>query len=189
VIFRLVASFGVFLENLSDFSSAGVFLANLIESFHVDACEKEERDERFSVKQSKEKERQKLKGLGAPERPDVQGLPIRLGGTTRDGSLGDFRATLETLKGLRDVRSWQAEEYGLAGVLALFLATAIYGYNLAFSPPADIGTELPGGMVRSTGADLADMTETQRLRESCLADAYGGSEQLACKIKYGGKPF
>ena len=48
MIFRLVASFGVFLENLSDFSSAGVFLANLIESFHVDACEKEERDERFS---------------------------------------------------------------------------------------------------------------------------------------------
>eukprot|EP00325_Prymnesiales_sp_UTEX-LB-985_P022659 CAMPEP_0174736720 /NCGR_PEP_ID=MMETSP1094-20130205/67163_1 /TAXON_ID=156173 /ORGANISM="Chrysochromulina brevifilum, Strain UTEX LB 985" /LENGTH=193 /DNA_ID=CAMNT_0015939867 /DNA_START=62 /DNA_END=643 /DNA_ORIENTATION=+ len=135
------------------------------------------------LKKQKQDDRKKLKGLGAPTKPDVEGLPIRLGGTTRDGSLGDLRASWQTLLSL-DIKQWQQEEYGIVGVLVLSVVSVILGFNYAFAPVPDIGSNAPGGIERASGAALDAMDEKQRKLEACLADAYGGSEQRMCNIKY-----
>lgn len=79
--------------------------------------------------------RPKKPGEGAPTRTDVEGLPIRLGGSARDGSLGDLRAAAQNWEVLRDPRNWEAEEYGLLGVIAFTVAAIVWGYATYVAPP------------------------------------------------------
>jgi len=133
-------------------------------------------------------ERGKLKGLSAPTKGDVQGLPVRLGGTTRDGSLGDFRSAFDTITSL-NIKEWQDEEYGIVGVLLLSVVTLVLGFQYAFADAPDLGTNFAGGMEMTRGAEREQMTDKQIMLERCLGDAYSGGEQRMCKMKYGGSLF
>lgn len=64
----------------------------------------------------------KKPGEGGASRDE--NLPIRLGGTVRDNSLGSIRAAFK-LDVLKDPRNWQAEEFGLLGAI-LFTFAAFY---------------------------------------------------------------
>ena len=107
-------------------------------------------------------------GEGSAVRPDVKGLPIRLGGTARDGSLGDLRAASKTVA---DVKNWGTEEVGLLGVFAFLVISYAWGYNeyVVDKPPAD--DEI------YTGNYALDR---------CMNDAFGGSEKMTCKAQFGG---
>lgn len=106
----------------------------------------------------------KLKpGEGAPQRTDVRGLPIRLGGTERDGSLGELRAAANALKSLGDPRAWEAEEVGLACALAFVAASFIWGYATYVRPP-----------------DAPEAAQDPRVAE-CLRFAVGARETRECR--------
>ena len=142
------------------------------------------------------------KGEGAPERGDVEGLPIRMGGATRDGSLGDLRAAANTLKTLSNPRDWQAEEYGLIAVILSFVAgTAFFYYSYVYVPP--ISTEVPvtpaqAALTRAINAcgDQACIDRVtienepaivqERQLDDCMGRAFSNTERNMCKSKYGG---
>lgn len=129
----------------------------------------------FAAKRAEEKEKEReanrKPGQGAAKKADVQGLPIRLGGTTRDGSLGDVRAGWEQFVRLNP-KEWESEEFGLLGIFALTAISIIWGYNTAFAENVMVEAPIP-------------TTDSERALYSCLADAFGNSEKLACNIKYG----
>ena len=77
----------------------------------------------------------KKPGEGAATRTDVRGLPIRLGGETRDNSLGSLRAAAQNLEVLKDPRQWQAEEIGLLAALGSIFAAIVWGYFTYVAPP------------------------------------------------------
>ena len=129
----------------------------------------------FAARRAAEKEAERMAnrkpGQGPAKRADVEGLPIRLGGTTRDGSLGNVRAGWEQLK-ILSPSEWQSEEIGLIGILLLTVVTFAWGYNYVFAPDVVPDAPIP-------------TTQKERDLYLCLADAFGGSEKLACNIKYG----
>ena len=81
--------------------------------------------------------RKPKKGEGAPTRE--ASFPVRLGGSTRDGSLGDIRAAVNSAKTLSNPKDWQAEEIGLIGVFVAFIAATSFLYNtyVADKPPPE----------------------------------------------------
>ena len=142
-------------------------------------------------------------GEGAPSRADVRGLPIRKGGTVRDGSLGDIRAALQLGSVLKDPRNWQAEEFGLVGVIGFIAASFFYGY-VTYVNPAEKGPPPESAavierrnklsacgddeMCKSQAIDATEAAiEKDRLLIGCLNDAFGSTEKRICQSKYGGK--
>jgi hypothetical protein len=129
----------------------------------------------FAARRAAEKEAERMAnrkpGQGPAKKADIEGLPIRLGGTTRDGSLGNVRAGWEQLK-ILSPSEWQSEEIGLIGILLLTVVTFAWGYNYVFAPDVVPDAPIP-------------TTQKERDLYLCLADAFGGSEKLACNIKYG----
>lgn len=96
-------------------------------------------------------------GEGAPKRTDVTGLPIRLGGAVRDGSLGDLRAA-STSPLFGDPRKWQAEEFGLVGAIGFVVGSLAWGYFTYVTPAPEICTasRASGGLcVQESGARVA----------------------------------
>ena len=154
------------------------------------------------------KEKPLKPGQGGAKRDDVKGLPIRLGGTTRDGSLGSLRAAAKNWQVLRDPRNWESEEFGLIGVIAITVLSIWYGYVTYVSPSApalrygDAGYVSPAQIVRTNklASCAGDATcEQQVMQETqakldkqmdldrCLNDAFGGTEKRMCQQKFGGK--
>lgn len=141
----------------------------------------------------------KKPGEGAPKKPDVQGLSVRLGGTTRDGSLGDLRAAAQLWPILRDPRNWEAEEIGLLGVIAFTAAAFFYGYSTYVAPPPPQASgPSKAAIVRqqrldacagdaaceqTAMADTEAALEKERQLEACLDYAYGASEKRICQFK------
>lgn len=142
-------------------------------------------------------------GEGAPKRTDVKGLPIRLGGNVRDGSLGSFRAAGKNLDVLKDPRNWETEEFGLLGVIVFTVAAFSYGYIEYVADKPDIAPA-PGqaAIVRQqkvaacagdTKCIQAAVDSTQEAMEKegalkgCLGYAFGRTEKQMCEDKYGAK--
>ena len=142
-------------------------------------------------------------GEGAPKRTDVKGLPIRLGGNVRDGSLGSFRAAGKNLDVLKDPRNWETEEFGLLGVIVFTVAAFSYGYIEYVADKPDIAPA-PGqaAIVRQqkvaacagdTKCIQAAVDSTQEAMEKegalkgCLNYAFGRTEKQMCEDKYGAK--
>merc|ERR1719424_418809 len=142
-------------------------------------------------------------GEGAPQRQDVKGLPIRLGGNVRDGSLGSIRAAGKNFDVLKDPRNWETEEFGLVGVIVFTVAAFSWGYFEYVAPKPDIAPA-PGqaAIVRQqkvaacsgdTKCIQAAIDSTQEAMENegalkgCLNYAFGRTEKQMCEDKYGAK--
>lgn len=144
-------------------------------------------------------------GEGAAKRSDVKGLPIRLGGTTRDGSIGSIRAAGKNWEVLKDPRNWQTEEFGLVGVIVFTIAAFAWGYNEYVAGPADMAPPPPSQAALVRQRKLAacaegdiqcrqealDSTqaaiENQNALDQCMNYAFGNAEKNICKSKYGAK--
>ena len=136
---------------------------------------------------------------------DVKGLPIRLGGTTRDGSIGSIRAAGKNWEVLKDPRNWQTEEFGLVGVIVFTIAAFAWGYNEYVAGPADMAPPPPSQAALVRQRKLAacaegdiqcrqealDSTqaaiENQNALDQCMNYAFGNAEKNICKSKYGAK--
>lgn len=144
-------------------------------------------------------------GEGAAQRTDVKGLPIRLGGSARDGSLGSIRAAGKNWEVLKDPRNWQSEEFGLIGVIVFTVAAFTWGYfeyvaePKAIAPPPLSQAALvrqqkvaacSEGDAKCAQAAL-DSTQAaidnQNALDQCLNYAFGGTEKKMCNDRYGSK--
>jgi hypothetical protein len=140
------------------------------------------------------------KGEGAPTKD--ASLPIRLGGATRDGSLGDVRAAWNNLGSIRSPRDLGGEEIGLLTVFAIFGASTAFFYYTYVDPPKPSGeVQISAGQqelrARITACDSsacveraqAEMEPTlvlERQLDDCNAKAFSSTERNLCKKKFGG---
>lgn len=142
------------------------------------------------------------KGEGAPSKGDVEGLPIRMGGTKRDGSLGDLRAAANTLKTLSNPRDWQAEEYGFISVILAFVLGTAFFYN-TYVADAPIAKEFVASKatvaltkaiaecdsqecITRVQAEKEPAIVLENQLEGCMDRAFSGTERNICKSKFGG---
>ena len=145
------------------------------------------------------KKKEPKKGLGAPTRD--ASLPIRLGGTTRDGSLGDLRAAWA---GLTSGKPLEAEEYGLFAVILSFIAGTAFFYSAYVADKAPEEVQIgPAQQALTRALDKCDDTAcVQRVKselmpavyqenqlDDCLDKAFSGTERGLCKKKFGSGGF
>ena len=143
--------------------------------------------------------RKPKKGEGAPTRE--ASFPIRLGGSTRDGSLGDIRAAVNSAKTLSNPKDWQAEEIGLIGVFVAFIAATSFLYNtyVADKPPPEAKASPAQAALQKALADCGDQACLDRVYaekepaviqerqlDNCMDKAFSNTERNICKRKFGG---
>jgi len=139
------------------------------------------------------------KGEGAPTKD--ASLPIRLGGATRDGSLGDVRAAWNNLKSIRSPRDLGSEELGLLGVFASFIAGTAFFYYSYVAPPPKPEAKLSAGQqelrtrlaacdssacMQRVQAEMEPTLVLERQLDDCFDKAFSGTERNMCKQRFGG---
>ena len=139
---------------------------------------------------------------GEGERTREAAFPVRLGGSTRDGSLGDLRAATNTLKTLSNPRDWQAEEFGIIAAIVSIFAGYQFFYQsyVADAPPeaapsaGKASQALSRAMAECTDQacmdrvqkELGEAVIVERQLDDCIDKAFSNTERNICKQKFGG---
>ena len=166
----------------------------------LQAKDDEEEGNAFAAFAARVQQQNLKKGEGAPTRD--ASFPVRLGGSTRDGSLGDLRAAFNNLKSIRSPRDLEAEELGLLGVILSFVVGTAFFYFTYVADPTpteEVKVSKAQAELSRALAECGDAACMERVRaekepavilerqlDDCFAKAFSGTERNICKRKFGG---